>query len=109
MILQLAFVFGCFVALHCCLLSFPLTPLLELTHGARASVQCDAGIKADAEDSADRDGEQGEPKTDAPIQPGNRASGSCANELVDPVFTVQAAAGDAATAAASDVATAGTG
>nr|AET50764.1 hypothetical protein [Eimeria tenella] len=46
------------------------------------------GIKADAEDSADRDGEQGEPKTDAPIQPGNRASGSFANELVDPVPTL---------------------
>ncbi|CDJ43393.1 hypothetical protein ETH_00013490 [Eimeria tenella] len=66
------------------------------------------GIKADAEDIADRDGEQGEPKTDAPIQPGNRASGSSADELVDPVRTVQATVGDAAAAAASDVATAGT-
>ncbi|CDJ65873.1 hypothetical protein ENH_00011290, partial [Eimeria necatrix] len=83
-----------------------LTEELILTVSDRA--QKTKWIKPDAEGGADRDGEQGERKTDAPIQAGSRAGGSSANELVGPMRTAQATVGDAATAAASDVATPGT-
>ncbi|CDJ62303.1 hypothetical protein ENH_00012290 [Eimeria necatrix] len=65
-------------------------------------------FKADLKDSTDRGGEQGEPKQNAAIQAGNRASGFSANDLVGPVPTLQATVGDAATPAASDEVTAGT-